>query len=83
MADDVNAKAISDKKKVLKAGWITALAIVLIFVITLSTFIANGQTYFNVHIMLMLILVIVYPILFFFLGVWIVMKKKLFPYRKE
>ena len=75
--DDIT-KAISDKKKVLKAGWITALAVVLIFVVTLSTLIANGVTYFNVHVMLMLVLVILYPILFFFLGIWVVMKKKLF-----
>ena len=76
-------KALSDKKKVLKAGWITALGIIMILTITLSTLIANGITSMNVHVGIMMILIFVYPVLFFFLGVWVVMKKKLFPFIKE
>ena len=76
-------QAISDKKKVLKAGWITAMGIIMIFIITTATLIANGVTTFTVDVAIMMVLVMVYPILFFFLGVWIVMKKKFFPFEKE
>jgi len=75
-------KKLSDKEKVLRAGWIVAIGLIVICFATTIIFWFNGITSFKVPMGVMMLLTFVYPILFFFLGMWIVMKKKLFPMKK-
>lgn len=75
-------RIVSDKEKVLKAGWIVAIGLITICFCTTVLFWFNGIDSFDVPLALMMILVFVYPIFFFFLGMYIVMKKKLFPMKK-
>jgi drug/metabolite transporter (DMT)-like permease len=76
-------RQLSDKEKVLKAGWIVAIGLMVICFSTTILLWFNGILYLEVPIAIMMILVFVYPILFFFLGIYIVMKKKFFPMKKS
>lgn len=78
----VDNRKLTDKEKVLKGGWIVAIGIIAIFFATTTIIMMNGIDTLNVPIAILMVLVFVYPLLFFFVGVWVVMKKKLFPLKK-
>lgn len=76
-------RKLSDKEKVLKAGWIVAIGIIVICFCTTMILWMNGIRSFEVPISIMMMMVFVYPIFFFFIGMYIVMKKKFFPMQES
>ncbi len=75
-------RKLTDKEKVLKGGWIVAIGVITIYLATVISFMLNGITGLYIEMPILMLLVIVHPILSFFLGVYIVMKKKIFPLKK-
>jgi len=70
------------KEKIIKAGWITALGVVAIYFATTTMLWFNGIRSLDVNIAFLMLLVFVYPVLFFFLGIYIVLKKKILPIQR-
>ena len=66
----------------MKAGWITAIGVIVIYFATTTMLWFNGVRTLDVNIAILMLLVFVYPIMFFFLGIYIVLKKKIFPLQK-
>lgn len=71
------------KAKVVKSGWVVALAMIVIFVCTLIPIIMMGWTTMTIYTPVFMILVFVYPIAFFFFGVYLVLKVKFIPETKD
>jgi len=73
---------MESKEKIMKAGWITAIGVIVIYFATTTMLWFNGVRTLDVNIAILMLLVFVYPIMFFFLGIYIVLKKKIFPLQK-
>jgi len=79
----MNKEKNTFKEGVVKTGLITAAACVMCYVATIIPLILIGVRTVEIHVVGFAALMFLYPIIFTFLGVYLVMKKKFFPKMKE
>lgn len=71
------------KKGVMKTGWTVAMALVVCYLATIIPMILVGIDTITVPTVAAVALGFLYPILFFFFGMFVVMKKKIFPHTTQ
>jgi len=69
----------SKKKEILKMGWLVALGMVVIYLCTIVFFWVLGITEVKMHMVGFVSIMILYPIIFFWFGIKLVLRKKFFP----
>lgn len=79
MSDEVITDSASKKKEILKMGWIVALGLVVIYLCTTTFFWVLKITEVKMHMVGFVAIMILYPIIFFWFGIKLVLKKKFFP----
>ena len=79
MSSEVKNDSVSKKKEILKMGWIVALGLVVIYLCTVTSFLLMDITEVKMHMVGFVAIMILYPIIFFWFGIKLVLKKKFFP----
>jgi len=67
------------KKRMNRAITITVLLITSMYLVVVLPLVSVGTTYITMHIIGFVAMILVFPVLTFFAGMWLVWKKKFFP----
>jgi len=67
------------KKEILKMGWIVALGLIVIYLCTVTTFWIFDITEVRMHMVGFVAIMILYPIIFVWFGIKLVLRRKYFP----
>ena len=78
-------KTEHDKKKkfIQKSGLLVAIGLVFAFLVSIGTAYIVDVEEISMHVSIFTALMFLYPIMFFLLGMAVVMKKKIVPMKKQ